>query len=162
MGVTCRTAALWCAVGVFLCTSIFIFMASTHTAQKPLLSTGQHTLPQTNVVIGGATVLAELAVTDQEKEEGLSGRAGLAPNTGMLFVFTPPKLIGFWMKDMRFPIDIIFIDGADTISAVYPALSPDTYPQSVRPPSPARYVLEVSAGFAEAHHIAIGQKVVVE
>ncbi len=94
--------------------------------------------------------------------DGLSNRAGLADNVGMLFVFNPPTMDGFWMKDMRFPLDIIWAGSDGTITTLYKNISPDTYPTSFYPSVPATYVLEVPAGFADEHQVAIGSKIVVQ
>ncbi|MEI7720179.1 MAG: DUF192 domain-containing protein [bacterium] len=122
----------------------------------------QPTLPMTQLSIstraGSTTIAVELATTPQEHQAGLSGRAGLDKGKGMLFVFDPPSVPGFWMKDMRFSLDIIFIDETGNVITIYPNLSPDTYPHSFHPTAPARFVLEVPAGFAEAHAIVVGQR----
>ena len=111
---------------------------------------------------GAVQIAAEVASTREEQIDGLSNRASLASGSGMLFVFDPPTTDGFWMKDMRFSLDIIWASSDGTITTLYKNLSPDTYPQSFRPTSPAAYVLEVPAGYADAEHIAIGDKIVVQ
>ena len=124
---------------------------------------GQPPLPMTQLIIktntGSTTLEVELATTGAQQEAGLSDRAGLKDGEGMLFVFDPPSTPGFWMKDMRFSLDIIFADAAGNIVTIYKNLSPETYPQQFYPTSPARYVLEVPAGFAQAHGLAVGQKI---
>ncbi|OGG36778.1 hypothetical protein A2110_01050 [Candidatus Jorgensenbacteria bacterium GWA1_54_12] len=96
------------------------------------------------------------AVTAAEKMRGLSGRAELPENHGMLFVYNRPGRYGFWMKDMRFPIDIIWLSKGFTIVDITPHISPDSFPKVFRPKEPAQYVLEVNADFAEKHHLSIG------
>ena len=123
---------------------------------------GQPMLPTTQVALGDTTVTAELATTPQEEAQGLSGRSGLGEGRAMLFIFDPPQAPGFWMKDMRFALDIIFAQGDGTIVTIYADLSPTTYPQTFHPASPVKYVLEVPAGFAAAHNVAIGGKIVVQ
>src|SRR3989344_7332267 len=61
------------------------------------------------VKIAGQEVKVELALTPEEQTQGFSGRSGLGENEGMLFVFDTPGKYGFWMKDMLFPIDIIWL-----------------------------------------------------
>jgi uncharacterized membrane protein (UPF0127 family) len=123
---------------------------------------GQPMLPTTQIQIGDTYITAERATTAQEEAQGLSGRTGLADGTGMLFEFNPPKSAGFWMKDMLFSLDIVYIRADGTVVTIYPDLSPATYPQAFYPDEPVKWVLEVPAGFAAAHSIAIGQKVVVQ
>jgi uncharacterized membrane protein (UPF0127 family) len=101
----------------------------------------------------------EVADTNQLKEKGLSGHAPLAKNQGMLFVFKTPDAYGFWMKDMLFPLDIIWLGEDYRVVHVEHAVSPDTYPKIFTPTSPALYVLEISAGQADLLGIKIGDSV---
>ncbi|MGB3921718.1 MAG: DUF192 domain-containing protein [Minisyncoccia bacterium] len=112
-----------------------------------------------SLVIGGTEVKVEIADTDLERSQGLSGREGLLPNHGMLFVFDAPGYHAFWMKDMKFPIDIIWINADSKVVWIEKNLSPETYPNLFRPKEPAKYVLEVPAGFAEEHGVVIGSVV---
>jgi uncharacterized membrane protein (UPF0127 family) len=132
------------------------FFAMKPTSPQP------SSLPTAAVTLGGVTVVAELATTPEQKQQGLSGRTELSEGKGMLFVFDPPQTPGFWMKDMYLSLDIIFADKEGTIITIYPDLAPSTYPQSFRPTKPAYYVLEVPAGFAARHGIAVGDKIVVQ
>ena len=76
----------------------------------------------------------------------------------MLFVFTEDGKYAFWMKDMQFSIDIIWLAADGTVVYIVPNLSPATYPQTYTPDTPARFVLEVPAGFVAAHSVRIGDK----
>lgn len=107
----------------------------------------------------GRTVIdLELAQTEAEKEQGLSGRANLPESAGMLFVYTHDVQPNFWMKDMHFPLDIIWLDANYRISAISPQLAPETYPQTFAPAIPIRYVLEVNAGFVDKHGLKVGEE----
>lgn len=115
------------------------------------------------VNIGGQKITVELATTVTEQEKGLSGRTNLNENTGMLFVFNKLGVYPFWMKDMNFPIDMIWlapIEGGDgsEVKIVYikKNATPDSYPQSFGTIVPAKYVLEARAGFSEANHLEVG------
>ncbi|MGI8643036.1 MAG: DUF192 domain-containing protein [Thermomicrobiales bacterium] len=116
------------------------------------------------VTIGGTTVLAELSDEPEERSIGLGYRDGLAPGTGMLFVFPEPEPLTFWMYGMRFCLDIIWInDGVVTGAAESACPSPigtdiEDLPRSPSP-GPAQYVLEVPAGFMETHGIEPGAEV---
>lgn len=94
----------------------------------------------------------EIADTPEKRTQGLSGRADVPDDYGMLFVFDIEGRSGFWMKDMRVPIDIIWIATDGTIVHIEHSLSPDTYPEIFTPSIPARYVLETRAGYAQDHH----------
>ena len=106
-----------------------------------------------SVRIGGeATYTVDVADEPEERYQGLSGRETMAKDTGMLFVFEGEEQLTFWMKDMRFPLDIIWIDAqcrlidvAADVPTPPPNAGNDEIPR-VQSPSPARYVLELNAG----------------
>jgi hypothetical protein len=108
--------------------------------------------------IGGTPVVIELADSEAERERGLSGRRELRPGFGMLFVFEEETRPSFWMKDMRFSIDIIWISADGRVVDIDAGVLPESYPQTFTPDSPVRYVLEVPAGFSEAEGITIGSR----
>ena len=114
------------------------------------------------VRIGSTEVSAEVVNIPAARERGLSGHAPLGASEGMLFVFDKEDEHGFWMKDMLFSIDIIWIDSSYNIVSIKENATPESYPEVFYPASPVKYVLEVSAGFAATHSIAEGSKVVVE
>ena len=111
------------------------------------------------VLIGGKTYFVGIADTPDLQEKGLSGRRQLETNEGMLFVFDKPDKYGFWMKDMLFPIDIIWISDKYTVVYIEKSLLPNTYPQIFTPDIFSKYVLEVTAGEAEKLNIKIGDSV---
>lgn len=98
------------------------------------------------IKIDGITFNVLVADTKEERSKGLSGRAGLDARQGMLFVFPENDQHGIWMKDMKFPIDIIWISENLRIVDIKRDASPDSYPESFTNVRPARYVLELSAG----------------
>ena len=106
------------------------------------------------VSVGGATFSVELAVTSDEQQQGLSDRPSMDPAAGMLFVYDSPKGVVFWMKNMHFPLDILWI-GADCtlvdFSRNVPPPAPGTESSDLeryRPGAEIQYVLEVNAGAA--------------
>lgn len=100
----------------------------------------------------------ETAKTSLERIEGLSGRENLRSRSGLLFIFENTGRHGFWMKDMNFPIDIIWFDENFVVIDIKKNVAPITYPEVFIPQKPAVYVLEVNAGFSEIHNINIGSK----
>ncbi len=102
------------------------------------------------------SLTAQIADTVGKRTLGLSGREHLANGSGMLFVFKKEGLYGFWMKDMHFAIDILWFDSNLQLVDMWQNASPDSYPKIVESRSPARYVLEVPAGFAQKYSLAIG------
>ena len=74
----------------------------------------------------------------------------------MLFVFPADGRHSFWMKDMLFSIDMLWLDANGRVVHVEKGVSPATFPQTFTPSSPSRYVLEVPSGFCDAHGIEVG------
>lgn len=111
------------------------------------------------VQIREGLVKVEVVDTPATRERGLSGRPSLAKNEGMLFIFPIEDVYPFWMKDMLFPIDIIWISKERVVVDIVPDLSPDTYPTAFSPHGSALYVLETAAGFAKEHSIQVGDRV---
>lgn len=102
----------------------------------------------------------EVLVADdtRERARGLSGLSSLAENQVMLFVFPSDGRHGIWMKDMRFSIDILWLDAEGQVVHIEEHVSPATYPEVFTPRVQARYVVEMNAGLVEKFHIEVGQK----
>lgn len=120
---------------------------------------GSAQLSQSSVGIAGKNLKVEIADTEEKRNGGLSGRKNLLEDSGMLFVFEVPAKYSFWMKDMKFPLDLIWIDENKKIIAVSKNISPDTYPTSFSPSEPVKYVLEVNAGWTERNGVGAGNVV---
>ena len=110
------------------------------------------------VRIEGISFNTEVVKTLDEQRRGLSGRPCIPDNQAMLFVYQEPKRICFWMKEMRFPIDMVWLDAEQKIMTIWESVEPSTYPQEFCPDGPARYVLEFQAGTARKHHFSKGQQ----
>jgi uncharacterized membrane protein (UPF0127 family) len=110
----------------------------------------------TSVQFGNVVVPVFSASTDAEQRQGLSERTLLPADQGMLFVFSKPDLYGFWMKDMKFPIDIIWINENSDITYIARDVKPESFPKIFKPTEKALYVLEVNSGFAANHAIQVG------
>jgi hypothetical protein len=108
------------------------------------------------------TFTVEIALTDEEQIRGLQGRDSLQPGSGMLFLYPEATPQAFWMKDVLMPLDIVFADGQGRITEVLeqlpPCLGPVAHCPSYRSRSPARYVLEISAGQASARGLRLGDR----
>jgi len=116
-----------------------------------------------NAQIDGKTYNLILAKTEQEQVTGLSGRASLDKNTGMLFIFATAEYQRFWMIKMRFPIDIIYIDNNKIVDIVPDAPVPTTNDPTKLPiytsKAPANYVLEINASQASDNKFKVGDTV---
>lgn len=122
-------------------------------------------LNKSSVTINSATFRVDIAKTQKEKEQGLSGRGSLATDSGMLFLFDKPSYYSFWMRGMKFPLDIIFVLD-DKVVGVYE----DLQPASADDGNPPQYgsdvisdsVLEINAGAAQKNNIKVGDAVVTK
>lgn len=113
------------------------------------------------LTIEGKKFNVEVASDRAEMQNGLGGRECLGSNQAMLFVFSREGQYGFWMKDMKFPIDVIWISADKKIAAIEKNFTPDTYPENAvnEKDKPALYVLEVKAGTADELKLKLGDPV---
>ena len=111
------------------------------------------------VLLGGRLALrVEVALTEEEKARGLSGRTGLSPGAGMLFIYAEAGFRSMWMLGMRFPLDFLWIrDGriVDLFEDIPPPREGES-PVSVTSPEPAQYILELPAGSIRAYRLRRG------
>ncbi len=107
-------------------------------------------------------ITLEFADTAAERTQGLSGRASLAADTGMLFVFDDEGQYPFWMPEMKFSLDMIWLDSQYRIvylkQNVPPAGSGRKDLVQYINDQPAKYVLEVNAGVAVTHQLQVGSQ----
>jgi uncharacterized membrane protein (UPF0127 family) len=113
--------------------------------------------------VGDAAVRAEVADDDAERALGLGGRDRLARDAGMYFLLTSnaPRI---WMKGMRFPLDLVWIDGDRVVDVTarvpdQPPGTPDAELPVYSPSRPANRVLEVNAGWAQRNGVQAGDRV---
>jgi len=107
--------------------------------------------------VGGQAYHLEIAATPAAQQKGLGGRATMPVDQGMLFLFDHPALECFWMKDMHFALDIVWLDANQRIGAIESNVSPSTYPRTFCPKLPAKYVIELDAGRAAVVGLRVGQ-----
>lgn len=99
-----------------------------------------------HLIVKGERFNIDIAKTAAEREQGLSGRAGLGKREAMLFIFDTDDRHGFWMKDMLFSIDIVWLDADYKIVHIQNNASPASYPKAFLPDTNSRFVLEFTAG----------------
>lgn len=152
-----------------LFTFVMVMGSSVAAVARPLSPPWEAKTPfssETAIVsIDGHVVDAELADTGPLRERGLSYREGLASGTGMLFVYGDAANRGFWMFEMRFCLDIIWITDGRVVGAAEnscPAENPGDEIPKFRSPEAVQYVLEVDAGWLAAHDVSEGSTVEIE
>lgn len=115
---------------------------------------------QADLLINNYRLKVDIAGTPQQQQTGLAIKSTLEEKEGMLFPFPSESYQGFWMKDMKFPIDIMWIDKNNTIVYIQPNLPPCANVKTCPiydPQVKVIYVLETVAGFAQKHHVIVGQ-----
>src|SRR5574343_264481 len=97
--------------------------------------------------------------TPESRVNGLSNRKSLDQNTIMLFVFDIPGIYRMWMKEMYFPLDIIWLDEGLNIIHIEENISPNTYPKIYSSESKSLYVIEANSGFSKRFDLKVGNKI---
>jgi hypothetical protein len=120
--------------------------------------------PRAVVTIRGERIEVEVADTRERQRRGLSGRSELPEGRGMLFPYDRPDRYAFWMPDMHFDIDIVWIREGTIVDVTHRARHdpPPGPPPLYRPRVPADLVLEVPAGSARRSGWSPGDAVRVE
>ncbi|MEX0655447.1 MAG: DUF192 domain-containing protein [Phycisphaeraceae bacterium] len=121
-------------------------------------------LPTQTVEIAGRTFELELALTPASRHRGLSDRAEIAEDGGMLFVFPEPRQLSFVMRDCLVPIDLIYLDGAGRIVRTH-AMEVEPYGRAdwlltpYHSGEPAQFVIELRGGMVADLGLRRGQRI---
>lgn len=100
----------------------------------------------------------EIADTEDTRMQGLMYRHSMPDNAGMYFIFPEEELRSFWMKNTFISLDIIYINAGHEVVSIQKYTQPRTV-HSLPSEKPAKYVLEVNAGFADRHGIRAGDQI---
>jgi len=138
---------------IIICGILLCFSVAWYYIRHPLV---------TRIEVGSTVFTVELAITEAEKEKGLGYRDNLAPDHGMLFPYDHAEKYSFWMKGMRFPLDILWIRDSKIIdiSKNVPIATSSVLP-IYSPQEPANQVLEVNAGTSDKDGIKIGDSAII-
>lgn len=104
------------------------------------------------------TIDIEIADSDSARQRGLMQRASLPQNSGMLFIFDRDEVQSFWMSNTPLALDLFFVDRDSQIVDIEKYTRPFSA-SSITSQAPARYVIEVPAGFADTYGLAEGERV---
>ncbi len=144
-----RILAVLAGLGLVVTLGIGLVLSWPAEGSLSDIGAGQPRLPIVRLSNApGGELDLEIADEGAERGQGLSGRRGLPADQGMLFLFPEANTHAFWMKDMRFPIDIIYLYEG-TVTEVFPSVAPPLpggVPATVQPTVPADAVLELFAG----------------
>lgn len=111
---------------------------------------------QPQLTVGWAKVMVEIRDTPEGQAQGLSGRQSLGKNQGMLFVFPTPAKYKFWMKEMNFPLDFVWIQG-DQVLEITENVGIDQ--MNIKPTEAVDRVLEVNGGWVRRNNVRVGDKI---
>ena len=108
----------------------------------------------------GEEIPVEVADTLKKRSLGLGKRTSLKKGWGMLFVFEKRKPHRFWMKEMQFPLDIIWLDNHRIVHIIHNAKAANYWdePEVMTSPVPVNFVLEIAAGRAAKLRLKTGQR----
>lgn len=107
-------------------------------------------------------VEVELADERAEMKQGLMYRRSLCADCAMIFVFPEDRIRSFWMKNTFIPLDIIFLDGEGRIVTIRKNTKPRQKSPTYTSTTPARFVVEVNAGYADRKDLQPGQLIDLE
>lgn len=137
---------------LFVCLLVVIVGAAVvfggnDNSNKPALSDCGVYRTDRVIRIQGTAFKAEVAANSSEFQKGLSGRSCIKPDQAMLFAFTQPGQYPFWMKDMKFPLDFVWVNKDSQVVATRVNVQPSSYPRQFANSSdhPAKYVIELQA-----------------
>jgi|GEM_PF-651079 len=150
--------------------TLFVALTAVPISAEPIVPPWRIELPWTShtalVTVGDTQIIAEIADTGDLRSRGLSFRDGLKSGHGMIFIFDDASPRSFWMRGMRFCLDIIWIEGDQIVGAAENACpEPGVSEQDLaryRSPEPVSYVLEMPAGWLDEHGYRPGTPVTIQ
>lgn len=157
--------AIICSLMVGLLPDMFryeIRKNNTRNSQAFVLETDDNMKIDGFITVKKFKIPVHLAKSEAERIKGLSDLHSINKKHGMLFVFENSDYQSMWMKDMLFPIDIIWIDEDYRIVHIEKNISPDTYPKIFTAPVKARFVLELKAGMGKYYNLLASDLISLE
>lgn len=133
---------------IFLGISLSLLAACSHTPRKIILETSRSQI----------LLMVEIADSDEKKQRGLMFREKLEEGGGMLFVFEDEAPRGFWMKNTKIPLDIVFFDREKKVISFAEKMEPCTADPcpTYSSEKPAMYALELPAQSVKRYGIRTG------
>lgn len=157
---TSKSLLLWVCfvvVAVLVCVYILLCRQVGFTPSESVQCQTNPNLQVIDIRQASNVLRAEVARSLSEKSQGLSGRDCLAKDAAMLFPYDTPGEYCFWMKDMKFDIDMVWLDADKKIVTIKSNATPESYPkESFCPEKPAQYIVEVQAGLSDKLGWGIG------
>ena len=143
-------------------TAIFLVaLAATGCKQQAPATPAPATtgLPTARMKIGSRDFVLEIARSESEQEKGLMQRDAMPADHGMIFVFNDDQTRNFWMKNTRFPLDILFVDRVGKVVSVHTMKAYDE--TNTSSDFPARYAIELNQGAAADAKVNAGDVLLI-
>ena len=151
-----KQARFWIALLVIVAMLGFVFY--TFYARTQGAKNAGPQLETATITVGNGILIVDVAQTVAEQQHGLSDRPSMAQDHGMIFPISPPGRPGFWMKDMSFPLDMIYINKGRVVE-IKNNMQPLLVPIPFYPDAETDTVLEVNAGWAAKNYLSVGDSV---
>lgn len=136
---------------------LIVLLVMAALAAGVLMTAMRRQEPARDVIQLGRALHFEVVDTPILQQKGLSDRSRLSRNTAMLFTYDKPGERCIWMKDMRFSIDIVWLNAAQEITRVEHRVAPETYPETFCAAN-TQYVIEMNAGQAKSFDLSVGRR----
>jgi len=117
------------------------------------------TLPTVPMKIGSKTFTLEIANDAAEREKGLMRRDSMDDDHGMIFVFADEQRLGFFMKNTRIPLDILFVNAAGVVVSIKQMRPYDV--TTTYTDAPAKWAIELNQGQAAAAGVKVGDQLTI-
>lgn len=150
--------SIFCGRGSYAPCRAFSDFVSLPSDAYTQLSTPISGFKTGQLVINDTSYTVYIAETDATRSQGLSNIISMDTNEGMLFVFDSPTRSPFWMEDMNFSLDFVYIRDGVVVDLLQD-ISPDTYPELITSREPFTHVLELNAGQIKRWKFAVGDRV---
>jgi uncharacterized protein len=135
--------------------SIVAFAVPAHSGE---LNKG---LPKVTIKIGSGLLTAEVASTVEQQQIGLMNRKIMAENEGMIFVYTPPRPVAFWMKNTLIPLSAAFVAADGTVVKIADMAPLDDKTHHAAD-VPVKYVIETNRGWFKKAGVGVGDTLKIE
>ena len=147
-------------LGLLVVVMLIVFLGLFSQQQRPHNNPATILIAKPSLSINNHTILLNIADTPVLQRQGLSDRESLPSNTGMLFIFPEKSIQKFWMYNMNFPLDVVWISDQTIVGLQenVPLPTAEDIPR-FSSPVPVNYVLELNAGFIKEYGISVGDMV---
>ena len=136
------------------CLALLVFLLTSGCEQQQQQHQSPAGLPVVKMNIGDRAFWLEVAKTSEQQETGLMKRDSMPQDHGMIFTFSDDRVREFWMKNTRFPLDILFVDAGGRVVSIFQMKAYDESTTSSQ--FPARYAIELNEGLAAAAGAKVG------